>query len=89
LQKYRFFARFDKSILSFSQSEEDAIMNNFWRKLSRVAMDQLFTGGYLSTATVSNIAAKAQAQTQQDRGDCNSRNNGHGGVPWPRLANFR
>ncbi|MDR3389982.1 MAG: hypothetical protein P4L92_23340 [Rudaea sp.] len=61
-------------------------MSTFWKNLSRVAQDQLFTGGYLAPSTVAAIAAKRQAAaagggTQEKKQESKR--------PWPRLAALR
>lgn len=55
-------------------------MSTFWKNLAKVAQDQLFMGGHLSHAVVTERTKCAQpTKTTRDgaRGD-------H--LPWPRLA---
>ena len=60
LQKYRFFTRVYKPILSFHQNAEGMNMTSFWKNLQQLAHGQLFNGGYLGGRAAALPSRNAQ-----------------------------
>jgi hypothetical protein len=55
-------------------------MSPFWKSMAQVAQGQLFIGGHLSAAIVSDMAKRANAGKDTRTDSCRDR------LPWPRLA---
>jgi len=85
LQKYRFFTRRYKPILSFHQNAEGLQMSTFWKNLQQLAHGQLFNGGYLGADV-----ARAQAESvtkADDKRTCS--NDTVRRPPHPQIAAYR
>ena len=85
LQKYRFFTRGYKPILSFHQNAEVLQMSTFWKNLQQLAHGQLFNGGYLS-ADVARTQAKSVTKETAPR-TCS--NDTVRRPPHPQIAAYR
>jgi hypothetical protein len=55
-------------------------MNTFWKSLAQVAQGQLFIGGHLSAAAVSQLTQRAPCTAGKHDDAPRKR------LPWPRLA---
>lgn len=85
LQKYRFFTRGYKPILSVNQNAEGLNMTTFWKNLQQLAHGQLFNGGYLS-ADVARTQAKSVTKAEAQR---NASNDTVRRPPHPQIAAYR
>jgi hypothetical protein len=85
LQKYRFFTRRYKPILSFHQNAEGMNMTSFWKNLQQLAHGQLFNGGYLSP-DVARTQAESVIKTETKR---NCSNEAVRRPPHPQIAAYR
>ena len=56
-------------------------MSTFWRSLAEIAKGQLFIGGHLSVAVVTDLAKRPDSPKRGKRARaCGDH------LPWPRLA---
>jgi len=85
LQKYRFFSRRYKPILSFHQNAEGKHMTAFWKNLQQLAHGQLFNGGYLSP-DVARTQAESVIKAEIKR---NCSNEAVRRPPHPQIAAYR
>ena len=85
LQKYRFFTRRYKPILSFHQNAEGMNMSAFWKNLQQLAHGQLFNGGYLG-ADVARTQAESVTKPEVQR-TCT--NDTVRRPPHPQIAAYR
>ena len=85
LQKYRFFTRRYKPILSFHQNAEGMNMTSFWKNLQQLAHGQLFNGGYLRP-DVARTQAESVIKTDVKR-PCS--NDTVRRPPHPQIAAYR